>query len=89
MRNYWTRVCIPHRLDAETVTRLRACQSDACHQGRRSCPTPQACALPEGDITPAGSARGLVLALIALAVALASVVIHFWPQIVAAFEEIL
>ena len=25
------------------------CTSDACRQGRRSCPTPQACRLAEGD----------------------------------------
>lgn len=41
------------------------------------------------DDTPAGSARGLLLTLIALAVALASAAIRFWPQIVAALEEIL
>lgn len=64
------------------------CTSDACHQGRRSCPTPQACALPD-DSQPACSARGLLITLFALAVALASVVIRFWPQIVAALEEIL
>lgn len=65
-----------------------ACTADACHQGRRSCPTPQACALPDDD-RPAGSARGLVLTLFALAVALASVVYQLWPQIVAFFLEIL
>lgn len=75
---------VPHRLDADTVKRVRACTSDACHQGRRSCPTPAACELPEPD--PELRARFWWTYLTLLA-ALVGAVFHFWPQIVAAFKE--
>lgn len=62
------------------------CTSDACHQGRRSCPTPAACEVPEPEL-PVTGARPLVLYLLTAAVALGSAAIHFWPQIVAAFLD--
>jgi hypothetical protein len=78
MRNYWTRAFVP-----KTGTDLQPIL--------RHYPVPAEAATDIGadDDRPAGSARGLALTLIALAVALASVVIHFWPQIVAFFLEIL
>lgn len=41
-----------------------ACTSDACRQGRRPCPTPQACQRPEDDADDLpGGALVLVIAI--------------------------
>ena len=73
---------LPHRLDAETIGRLRACSSDACRQGHKTCPTPSACELPEQQASFVGG-RALLLYLLTALLAMAGAVIHFWPQIVA------
>jgi hypothetical protein len=61
----------------QDVIRALGCSSDACGQGRRPCPTPEACALPDrSDIYDADGtgllrwlAIGIVLVFGALMVA--------------------
>lgn len=31
---------------------IAACTSDACGSGKRSCPCPESCQLPEGEASP-------------------------------------
>ncbi len=52
--------------DSREVTRILGCSSDACCQGRRACPTPSACLLPESryDSDGIGLLRWLGSALI-------------------------
>jgi hypothetical protein len=73
-------------LDAAVLARragLPRCSADACKQGRRPCPAPQACQAPDtGDDTDAENAgTGMVIGVAwALAVwALAAAVWLLWP----------
>lgn len=56
---------------------MNACHSDACDCGRKPCPTPEACRLPEADFDAHAAAMfwRCYLAVIALAAAGAM----FWP----------
>lgn len=40
------------------------CSSDKCCQGRRCCPTPQACEIPEPDPDPSPPGRGTITAIL-------------------------
>lgn len=39
------------------VRTFPACRANLCEQGRRICPTPQACQVPEADAAPALTAE--------------------------------
>ena len=38
-------------------TPFQACRANLCEQGRRICPTPQACQAPERELAPASAAE--------------------------------
>jgi hypothetical protein len=65
----------------QDVIRVLACSSDACCQGKKSCPTPDACVLPESRYDSEGGAllRWLGVALVLAFGAL--VVAHFIARV--------
>lgn len=78
MCNYWTRAFVPKTgNELQPILRHYPVPAEACTD------------IGAEDGKPAGSARGLVLTMFALAVALASAAYQLWPQIVAFFLEIL
>jgi len=70
------------------------CTSNACDQGRKPCPTPQACELPvsfagdEPTATEAAAARGL-LRVGAISILAIVVMAFFAGLVVGAFERFL
>ena len=50
-----------------------ACADGPCKQGRKVCPSPEACQLPERDVGPSRGGWGLVLAVLLVALILAVV----------------
>jgi hypothetical protein len=57
-----------------------ACRGDACQQGRRPCPTPEACFLPDEPTGPHDDG-GLVMLgrLLVVFVVVAALAAMFWP----------
>jgi hypothetical protein len=59
-------------------TAFAACRSDACRQGDRPCPTPDACELPEPSRFDSDGRELLWFAGAMMLVGLACVVAFFW-----------
>ena len=70
---------------AEHCKRVTVCMSDACNSGRKECPTPDACELPEREAMSQQERICLVLIYTASAVLMVSI---FWHVIAAVLERL-